>query len=56
MLVEEYEVVVLNLNLRHLLGHSVVFTEQLFPLRVSELLQILKLVRPYIKTRLRLCL
>ena len=41
---EEDEVVVLNLYLRHLLGHSVVFTEQLFPLRVSELLQILKLV------------
>ena len=27
LLVEEDEVVVLNLHLRHLLGHSVVFTE-----------------------------
>jgi hypothetical protein len=56
LLVEEDEVVVLDLHLRDLLGHSVVFTDQLLPLRVSELLQILKLVRPYILTRLRLCL
>ena len=56
LLVEEHEVVVLDLHLRDLLGHSVVFTDQLLPLRVSELLQILKLVRPYILTRLRLCL
>ena len=41
---EEDEVVVLNFHLRHFLGHPVVFTEQLLPLRVSELLQILKLV------------
>jgi hypothetical protein len=56
LLVEEDEVVVLDLHLRDLLGNSVVFTDQLLPLRVSELLQILKLVRPYILTRLRLCL
>jgi hypothetical protein len=42
--VEEDEVIVLHLHLRHLLGNTVVFTEQLLPLRVSELLQILKLV------------
>ena len=46
LLVEEHEVVVLHLHLGHLLGHPVVFIEELLTLRVSEFLQVLELVNP----------